>query len=325
MSSPLVSPWRRLYRKLYWWPRDRRILRPLQGVRTVVAFGESLGDNLLCTRVLAGLHAAGAGPLAMATPYPELFAHLPFPVRCVPYAPALVAALQRGGPRLVIPSYGQFDAALDRHVPPPTDHLIVEMCRSAGLRGPVELKPLVSLTLAERDAGTARARDCIVVQSSNRAAQMASRNKEWPVASWQAVVDLLRPSADILQIGAATDPALTGVTDLRGRLPLREVAGVLSAARLFIGGEGFLMHLARAVDCRAVVVLGGRTAPHQTCYGENANLFTAIHCAPCWQLNTCHYDRECLRAITPAAVVEAVAAQLRLPRLTGPGQYFPLA
>jgi ADP-heptose:LPS heptosyltransferase len=109
---------------------------------------------------------------------------------------------------------------------------------------------------------------------------------------------------------------LRNVTDWRGRLGLREVAACLSAARLFVGGEGFLMHLARAVDRRAVIVLGGRTAAHQTCYPENANLATPLPCSPCWQMSTCAHNRECLNRITPEDVCAAVETQLSLPPLT---------
>jgi ADP-heptose:LPS heptosyltransferase len=314
------GPFTRLYRRLYWLPRDWLLRRPLAGIRTVVAFGESPGDNLLCTPLLAGLHASGAGPLAMLTPFPELFANLPFPVQCLPFDPALLSSLQRGGPRLILANYGYFDPALDRHVPPPRDHLIVEMCRNAGLHGTVELKPLLSLTSAERSAGAARTEGHILIQTSSRGGRLSSLNKEWPAERWQRVADELKPHHTLTQIGSREDPLLAGVRDLRGQLTLREVAACLSAARLFVGGEGLLMHLGRAVDCRAVIVLGGRTAPQQTCYAENANLFTAVPCAPCWQRNTCDYGRECLQRITPADVLAAVTAQLALPRLSGPAQ-----
>ena len=307
---------RALYRQVYWWRHDRRQLEVLTGVRTVVAFGESLGDNLLCVSVLAELHASGAGPLAMLTPYPELFAPLPFPVRCLPYDLGTLAALSRRGPRLLLPSYGHYQPALDRHVPAPRDHLIVELCRSVGLRGTVELKPLLRLTDAERRAGEARARGAILVQSSNRAARMASANKEWLLDRWQQTVDALRPKHRVAQIGPASDPALAGVEDFRGKFGFRELAAVLAGARLYVGGEGFLMHLARAVDCRSVIVLGGRTAPHQTCYRENTNLYTPLPCAPCWQTNTCEFGRECLARISVADVISAIDAQLQLPPLS---------
>jgi hypothetical protein len=306
---------RGLYRHLYWWQDDRRRLAPLADIRTAVAFGESLGDNLLCATVLAKLHAAGDGPLAMFTPYPDLFAGLPFPIRCLPFDSGTLAALSRRGPRLLLPSYGRYQPALDRHVPTPRDHLIAELCRSVGLQGEVELKPLLQLTAAERRAGGMHGANLILIQSSNQGARMAAANKEWLPGRWQQTVNALRPSYRIAQIGPATDPALSGTEDFRGRFSLRELAAVMASARLFVGGEGFLMHLARAVDCRAVIVLGGRTAPNQTCYRENANLYTPLPCAPCWRTNTCDFGRECLARISVDDVLSAIETQLKLPRL----------
>jgi ADP-heptose:LPS heptosyltransferase len=221
---------------------------------------------------------------------------------------------------LVLPDYGVFDSAQDRHTPPPRDHLLVEMCRSAGLRGAVELKPLFRLNAREGALGRTRASGHVLVQSSSRGARISAINKEWSHESWQTVASTLRERFPVTQVGSAVDPPLHGVADQRGCLTLREVAACLAAARLFVGPEGFLMHLARAVDCRCVIVLGGRTSPHQTCYVENANLFTPLPCAPCWQRNTCAYDRECLRQISPADVLRAVATQLALPPLSSPGQ-----
>lgn len=312
------------YRTVYWFWNDRRAARPFKGVRTVVAFGESLGDNLLCTRVLEGLHLTGAGPVGVLTPDPDLFVNMPFPVHSVPFAPGLIGMLERRGHRLVMPTYGRYDAATDRFSPTPRDHLIAELCRSAGLTGQVELKPIVRLTDEERASGVVRAAGHVVVQTSCQGGHMPSRNKDWPIARWQMVTDALRTSFPITQIGAKSDPLLDGAIDLRGALSVRETAAVLAAARLFLGGEGFLMHLARAVDCRAVIVLGGRTAPHQTCYVENANLFTPLPCAPCWRHTSCDFGRECLDRISPQDVLAAVADQLAQPPL-GAGQRVDLS
>jgi hypothetical protein len=310
---------RRAYRALYWWRHDRELLRPLRGIRTAVAFGESVGDNLLCSVVLEALQAEGAGPLAMLTPFPDLFEGAPPPLRLLPFSPDLIATLRRRGPRLVLPNYGAFDPVLDRHSPQPRGHLIAEMCRSAGLRGRVALKPILRLSAAERSAGVALSAGCILIQTGSQGAPIPSANKDWPQGRWQEVADGLVGRLPVAQIGSASDPLLRGVRDLRGRLSRREVAAALAAARLFAGPEGFLMHAARAVDCRSVIVLGGRTAPGQTCYPENANLYTAVACAPCWQRNTCHFGRMCLEQISVAEVLAAIGAQLALPPLAGPG------
>jgi uncharacterized Fe-S cluster-containing radical SAM superfamily protein len=64
------------------------------------------------------------------------------------------------------------------------------------------------------------------------------------------------------------------------------------------------------VECRSVIVYGGREAPWQSGYVANENLFAAVDCAPCWQWNRCDHQRRCLTAITPEEVAAAVDRQL---------------
>jgi len=73
---------------------------------------------------------------------------------------------------------------------------------------------------------------------------------------------------------------------------------------------GLLMHLARAVDCRSVIVYGGRETPAQSGYPCNVNLYSPVRCSPCWRLNTCPYDRACLAMIGVDEVVHGLEAQL---------------
>jgi len=70
------------------------------------------------------------------------------------------------------------------------------------------------------------------------------------------------------------------------------------------------MHLARAVDCRGVIVYGGRENPSVSGYECNENLMGKTPCSPCWQRNRCDYDRECMRIISASQVIDAVLLQL---------------
>jgi ADP-heptose:LPS heptosyltransferase len=107
-----------------------------------------------------------------------------------------------------------------------------------------------------------------------------------------------------------SDPPLKGALDLRGKTSLREAAAILSNSQLFVGLVGFLMHLARAVNCRSVVVYGGRETPDKTGYIANKNLVGVTPCSPCWEENKCDYDRECMKMISVETVVEAVMEQI---------------
>lgn len=74
------------------------------------------------------------------------------------------------------------------------------------------------------------------------------------------------------------------------------------------------MHLARAVECPAVILYGGREAPWQSGYTCNTNLYSPLPCAPCWLWNHCDYDRECMNRITVSDVVQAIRERLARPR-----------
>ena len=71
-----------------------------------------------------------------------------------------------------------------------------------------------------------------------------------------------------------------------------------------------MMHLARAVDCRSVILYGGREKPAQTGYVANKNLYSQVRCAPCWLRNPCDFDRKCMDMLTAPQVVAATAEQI---------------
>jgi ADP-heptose:LPS heptosyltransferase len=132
------------------------------------------------------------------------------------------------------------------------------------------------------------------------------RNKQWYPDRFQSVVDALRSDFDFIQLGSASDPPLQNVKDFRGKTSIRQSAALLHHARLYVGTVGFLMHLARAVDCQSVIVFGGREAPWQSGYSCNVNLYTPVPCAPCWRWNRCDYNRRCMSSISANDVIRAV-------------------
>src|SRR5205823_6495421 len=153
--------------------------------------------------------------------------------------------------------------------------------------------PYVVLSESEKRTGKIAHRPQIAMQSSSLSARFPMRNKQWPAERFQTVADALKDEFDLVQVGASSDPPLTGALDLRGT-SVRQLAAILSASRLFIGLAGGLTHLARAVECRSVIVYGGREHPSQSGYSANENLYWSGPCAPCWQRNDCSYDRVCM-------------------------------
>jgi ADP-heptose:LPS heptosyltransferase len=168
----------------------------------------------------------------------------------------------------------------------------------------------LTLLPEERKAGS-RFDKQIVIQSSGLAAGPGMmKNKNWFPERFQAVSDAIRGSVNVIQLGLITDPPIQGSLDLRGKTTLRESAAILASSQLFIGQVGFLMHLARAVDCRSVIVYGGREDPSVSGYRANENLVGRTPCSFCWQRNKCDFDHECMQMISVDDTVAAVGRQL---------------
>lgn len=267
-----------------------------------------IGDDLMCTAVFHELRKRHIHGIAFTTQHPRLFEGNPdldAVVSCP--RPRLGRWLREGLPFVRL-GYTDYDPASDRDEPL-SEHVLVKMCRLAGISGAIDLRPYVFLNSEELAAGRI-AKNQVVIQSSALAAAHSMRNKEWFADRFQAVCNHWRSQHSVIQIGAIQDPPLEGALDLRGKTSMRESAAILAQASVFIGLEGFLMHLARAVDCRAVIIYGGRLRPWQIGYIANRNLTGEPPCSPCWLRNRCDFDHICMRMIEPEAVIEAANAQL---------------
>jgi len=184
------------------------------------------------------------------------------------------------------------------------------MLAAAGVQGKARLRPWIHLSPGERSAFSGYG-GCIVVHSSTRSARHPILLKDYPVQHFSRVTARLREQGlRLVQLGATADPLLEGTEDLRGKTTVREAAALLASARLFLGLEGGLMHLARAVETPGVIIYGGRQLSRETGYRSHTNLGNTPECAPCWGWTRCPQDLACLHGISPETVVEAVEASL---------------
>ena len=273
------------------------------------ALGAGIGDDLLCTAVFRELRRRGRSNFWVTSKHPQLYQHNDDVPVVVPPYDRYDIVLKQLGVKVAYPWYTGYNPAYDRDDPMPQQHLIALMCQKAGITGPVTLRPYLTLTSAEAERGRVADRQ-IAIQSSGLDATHGMRNKNWFPERYQAVVSALQGEYTFVQVGSKQDPRLDGALDLRGKSTLRETAAVLRGSLAFVGQVGFLMHLARAVDTRSVIVYGGRETPAQSGYPCNENLYSAVHCSPCWRLNTCPYDRKCLRMVGVDDVVSALRVQV---------------
>jgi ADP-heptose:LPS heptosyltransferase len=184
-------------------------------------------------------------------------------------------------------------------------HAVEQFCHQLKIQGSVSLKPEIFFSNEEVNSFSKTSSDYIVVQSQASHSNHPQTTKDWSVESMQEVVDCFGKNFEILQLGSEKDVRLKGVSDFCGKISIREAGLFLKNARLFVGLEGALMHMARAVDCPSVIVWGGRLKPHQIGYPCFENVTADLECSPCWLPNTCPHDLACMKEIKSTQVIEA--------------------
>jgi hypothetical protein len=305
------------------WRAEYHFLRAgLPKPQRLLFHGLTPGDDLMCTAIFKELRIRRCdNMIAMVSNFPELFPGLLNSKLILPAGDSYSFTdrplsvyrrfAQMNGGELVQLFYSRW--LQEDQLAPPARHYIAELCASAGISGPISIRPYISLS-ADETSAAAWANNRIIIQSSGAGARNHMRLKDWFPERYQGVIDAFRKEWEFVQIGSRRDPPLDHVLDLRGRTTIRESAAILHNARLNVGYVGFLMHLARAVDCPSVIVYGGREAPWQSGYICNLNLYNAVPCAPCWRMNLCNFDHRCMREISVGDVASAIQEILDRPR-----------
>jgi lipopolysaccharide heptosyltransferase II len=149
-------------------------------------------------------------------------------------------------------------------------------------------------------------------------------NKRWPAESYAELVRLLgaaNPELNFVILGGAEDRSLGAVIarvnatrclDLAGGLSLPEMVEWIRLSKLMVTNDTGPMHIAAALGTPVVAVFGP-TEPRRTGPYRQLEHVVRINlpCAPCLKPR-CAYVKplECLRAIPPAAVLDAVQKRL---------------
>ncbi|MDN3584416.1 glycosyltransferase family 9 protein [Mucilaginibacter flavus] len=281
----------------------------------ILYFGDSLGDNLLLTTLCKALSGRGARNIWVKCDHYELFINNNDVKLVLPFQATLSSSLIRlFRVKVIHPVYTVYQKDIDRDLIP-EKHIVLKMADCIPLKGEIENKPVFHLSPSEVTAGRLSSQ-VIVIVTSTSGAKVPMANKEWLHERYQQIVDRLSPRYQFVQLGTKGDAALKNVRDLRGKTTIRESAAILHNALLLVTHVGFMMHLARAVDCRAVIIYGGRENPAQSGYSCFNNIYSDISCSPCWLHNTCEFDRKCMKMITAERIVEIILGELKEPKVT---------
>ncbi len=148
--------------------------------------------------------------------------------------------------------------------------------------------------------------------------------KEWPIEHYVAVARRVLdsdPRAHVIVLGGVDDVEhgerlreATGARTINaaGRLSVLATAHALARSDVYVGNDSGIMHLAAAARVPCVAIFSARDNPGRwEPYGRGHTVLrTDPPCAGC-MLQVCVEQRmACLRAIEPAAVIEAVVGTL---------------
>jgi ADP-heptose:LPS heptosyltransferase len=144
---------------------------------------------------------------------------------------------------------------------------------------------------------------------SERFAELAARLDEQGLT-----VAVVGGKAERKQARVVCSSGHPGVTDLTGRLSLRDVARLLARASVLVTPDSGLLHLASAVGTPTVSLFG---ASNQTKWAprglHHRSLNAKLPCSPCSSFGytpPCPIDTECLRRISVDEVLTAILAVL---------------
>lgn len=211
------------------------------------------------------------------------------------------------------------DYPMDLHESVAFARLVEPLCGTAGTV-PTLAGVLDRGRLPERVDGVPEAAGRVVVFPYG-----GGRGKEWPTPRWTELVRRLRAAGhELALVGGSdarprTDAVLAGlgdargVLDLVGRLSLRDTAAVVAQARLYVGCDTGVTHVAQALGVRCVVLFG---ASDERKWGPPPELGQAVSepvpCRPCSIFGYVKRCRtiDCMDRVAVERVWRAVEAEL---------------
>lgn len=142
--------------------------------------------------------------------------------------------------------------------------------------------------------------------------------KEWPLDGFARVSEFLASNGfSVVAVASESESAVLNELKLRSQAPvvtfddlrLPEITALASRARLFIGNDSGIAHIAAAVGTPSVVIFGSSNRTHWRPWTDAPNevVFAPYECQPCPGYECKVFsDAPCIRSITPHAVNSAV-------------------
>ena len=184
----------------------------------------------------------------------------------------------------------------DRFIWKDNGHAVEMICNNYNVI-PSSVKPDIFFNKAEKNKYKKFFNDLpetYIVLEPNGKTNYFNTNRLYHLDRWQDIINEIRSRISIIQVGDGEGKSLENVISYNGRISIRETAWIISKAKLFIGTIGGLMHIARAVDTKSLILYSGTEKVNMVGYENNINLIKEVECSPCGLKVKCPYDRKCM-------------------------------
>lgn len=167
----------------------------------------------------------------------------------------------------------------------------------------------------------------------HNASDLSRQTKSWTTNGWNKLVELIKSkhNFEVIQLGSKYEETIKGTINLTGQTSLQQTASLLSKSLFHIDTEGGLVHLARAVGTRSIVLFGC-TPIHFFGYDANINIPPTFECKEGWWKNdmwwkSCAekypYPVPCMESIQPENIISKIKDILEMPKLKNEIDYNP--
>jgi lipopolysaccharide heptosyltransferase II len=227
-----------------------------------------------------------------------------------------------GAPMRIGYEGAKMESLLTHHVPkeiaPYTVETHLDLVRALGCptyqydyNGLLHLSPTATLE-ADRLLAAAGITGPFIVAACE--ASLRRGIKEWPVEHWAEALDELAQRWSVVLVGTQKTESVTGlmqhqVTDLGGQTDLTSLAALCGRAKLFMGIDSGVLHLAAAMGTPVIGIYGPSdwrlTSPRGVAHRIVRN---PVECSPCL-LSECKWrgidEKKCLTRLEPIHLVAA--------------------
>lgn len=131
-------------------------------------------------------------------------------------------------------------------------------------------------------------------------------SREWPL-EYAVTLGMTLKHAPLILIGAKSGPPIPCALDTRGQLNLTDLLGLLGTLRLLVCMDSGILHLGAAVGVPTICIFGGVDPRYRIGAAQPVMALQAkLACCPCNKQETCNGAFDCIKGISPEAVLDVI-------------------